>query len=126
MTIERWLGDEIEVPDTITDADAHGVQQTVRLVEGIESTWTSVRFTLATDPGIEVVARGGVLQMRQPYAIELFGKSYELGDRATYVTHYALAESRRDGAGRVFVLQPANAESRLMMRLEPPAITDAG
>jgi hypothetical protein len=96
VSLERWLGTTIDVPDEILAGDANALRRIARLMEGIESSWTDASFVL--DPGgPKEIETEGVFQLRRQMGVELFGREYQLGELATYIDGYHLDSSRTDG-----------------------------
>jgi hypothetical protein len=126
-TLEQWLGEAIEVPEEISGNDAAAVHHAVKLIEGIESSWTDMKFTLDDEPGtLKRLSEGGVLQVRRELSLDLFGRRYDLGEEADYVSDFKLTSSTAVKGCREFVLRPATAESKMLSRLERPKSVQPG
>lgn len=120
-TLEEWLGEAIEVPEEISGNDAAAVDHAVKLIAGIESSWTDMKFTLDDEPGtLKRLSEGGVLQVRRELSLNLFGRRYDLGEQADYVSDFKFTSSTAVKGGREFVLGPATAVSKMLSRLERP------
>ncbi|HEX5375272.1 MAG TPA: hypothetical protein VFW48_03860, partial [Solirubrobacterales bacterium] len=118
ISLQDWLGEEIEVPEEIKGAEAVALRRVALLLEGRRSSWQSASIGMASDTDREQLEEGGVLQVRQELEIELFGKRYPLGEEVTYVDRYRLARTEPGmGGGIVFILEPEEG-SEMMKRLE--------
>jgi hypothetical protein len=118
ISLQDWLGEEIEVPEEIKGAEAAALRRVALLLEGKRSSWQSASIGMASDTDRGQLEEGGVLQVRQDLEIELFGKRYPLGEEVTYVDRHRLARTEPGtGDGIVFILEPEEG-SEMMKRLE--------
>ena len=125
VALESWLGVRIDVPEEITGADANAVRWAVELIKGVEGAWSDMNFTLDRDPGEDAFSEAGIMQVRRSVWLDLFGRRYELGEEATYVTGAKVVSTEQVPDGRKFVLQPATPDAKMLTRLERGGPADA-
>lgn len=126
VALESWLDVKIDVPEEIMGADANAVRWVVELIKGVEGTWNDMKFTLDRDPGEDAFSfsETRTVQVRRSLWLDLFGRRYELGEEATYVTGAKAVSTEQVPGGREFFLQPAMPDAKMLTRLEREGSAD--
>jgi hypothetical protein len=118
IALEEWLSTAIDMPSEIKSEEANALRRVAQLIEGIEGSWTNASFVLDSSGPKEIEA-GGVFQLRQEMGVILFGREYQLGELATYISGYRLQSSQtHDDGSTEFFLVPRDATSKMLERLE--------